>query len=112
MDSEYQFDSFGGMLEKFEREGFRVERVGESGAVVFNDGVESEYVVFDNFVATVAFENGFEYVVGSNISEVYEATVFGGDDASEYTVYMGVAENELEVLFDSGEYSFCRERSG
>lgn len=106
MEDEFKFDSFDAMLEKFKSMGYRVERVVDGGAIVFNEGQEPDYSMFDNLIATVAVENGFNFRTPDNMKELHEKTVRGGEHASNYEIYLGVFTGDDPTILDGCGYEF------
>ena len=79
-----------------------VERVNRDSAVVHNRGVEKNYSLFDNTVATIAMDNGFGFVCQAEMAEMHEATVVNGEPSGNYDIYMGVFRgDDMNVLRDA-----------
>lgn len=106
MEDEFEFDSFDAMVKKFESMGFRVNRVNEDGAIIFNDGEEPDYSMFDNLIATIAVENGFGFRTPENMQMLYEKTVREDAPASEYEIYLGVFAGDDHTVVEGHGYEF------
>lgn len=93
------------LIAEYKYIGYSVDQIGEKCAIIHNDGVESGYTLFDNTVATLAVDHGCSFICQSNMEEMYNETVHKNKPAADYTIYMGVFEEDTEPLEES-EYEF------
>lgn len=90
------------LISKFEDLGYQVEHVNEDSVVVYNDGAERDYSLFDNTVATLAVNNDFGFVCQANMKEMHKETVVNKKPSENYEIYMGVFKGgDISVLEES-----------
>lgn len=105
------FDNFKSMIEKFEERGYRIHKVEDDIAIIFNDGVD-EYMRFDMFVIKAAETNDFHYCVQDNLPDLAEKSDGKHAINSDYELYIGVGDYDNYDLFKEklckSKYSFMK----
>lgn len=104
-----QFESFDAMVDYLENEGFSVKRFGDTGAIIFNNGVCADYSKFNTYLTSVTVENDLVMRTPSNAKELHRKTVVEDVDASMIEMYMGVYKRKSVGSFgvlDQSEYTF------
>lgn len=81
----------------------------DDAAIVFNNGVDIDFTMFDVFVTTVAVEdNDFRYRNPDNMQEMYEKTVEEQKDPNDLDMelYIGLYKGEDPTALDGYGYQF------
>ena len=97
---------FDELLQRFEEDGYDVEKVTDECAVVYNNGEDRSYSMFDNYIATVTMEQGFGFAMQADAEHMYDKTVRDGEPAENYEIYMGVYKGEDQYVLEQSSKPF------